>query len=302
MNVLVTGGSGFVGRAVVRQLRTAGHTPRVLTRGPRRGDSDVDFVRGSVLEPASLAPACAGCDAIVHLVGIISEVGAQTYEHVHTDGTRNVLAAAQSAGVSRYLHMSALGVRPAAAARYHRSKWAAEAAVRASGVAWTIFRPSLIYGPGDGFVNLFARLSRWSPILPVMGSGRNLLQPIAVEEVARCFVGALALPSSVGRTYDLCGPEPLSLTTVLDEILAATGRRSWRLHLPLSLARGPAALCEFVFPRLLRRAPPLNRDQLIMLGEDSVGDPVPAGRDFQFEPAPFRAGIRSFLPAPPRPA
>ena len=295
MRVLVTGGSGFVGREVVHQLHATGHVVRVLARGSRDTVPGIEFFRGSVLKPATLAPACIGCDAVIHLVGIISEVGEQTYERVHTDGTRHLLAAAKAAGVPRFLHMSALGTRPGAVARYPRSKWAAEEAVRASGLAWTIFRPSLIYGPGDGFVNLFARLSRWSPVLPVMGDGRGLLQPVAVEDVARCFAGALAVPSSIGQTYDLCGRERLSFTAVLDEILAATGRRRWKLRVPLSLARAQAALLEFTCAKLLRRAPPLNRDQLLMLAEDNVGDAEPASRTFGFEPVEFRAGIRLFL-------
>jgi NADH dehydrogenase len=295
VNILVTGGSGFVGREIIRQLRSAGHAPRVLARGVQSPQVGVEFVRGSVLEQTSLIPACAGCDAIIHLVGIISERGEQTYERVHTDGTRNLLAAAQAAGISRFLHMSALGTRANATARYHRSKWAAEEDVRASGRAWTIFRPSLVYGPGDGFVNLFARMSRWSPMLPVFGDGKSLVQPIAVEDVAHSFVTALKTPASVGETYDLCGRERLTFNAVLDEILDATRRRRLKLHLPLPLARLQARLLEFIFPALLRQAPPLNRDQLLMLAEDNVGDPEPACRAFHFEPLKFGASIRRFL-------
>lgn len=295
VKVLVTGGSGFVGREIVRQLRVAGHAPRVLARGLQASQDGIEFVRGSVLEPISLESAATGCDAVIHLVGIISEIGAQTYERVHIAGTRNLLLVAKAAGVTRFIHMSALGTRAGAVARYHRSKWAAEDAVRAGGLAWTILRPSLIYGPGDGFVNFFARMSRWSPCLPVMGSGAGLLQPVAVEDVARCFVGALTTPECVGQTYDVCGRERLSFNAVLDEILAATGRGRLKLHLPLPLARLQARLLEIVFPVLLRRAPPLNRDQLLMLAEDNVGDPEPAARVFHFDPVKYRDGIRRFL-------
>lgn len=295
VRVLVTGGSGFIGRAIVRELRTAGHVPRILARGTRTAGGEGEFVRGSILEPASLLPACTGCDAVIHLVGIISEVSEQTYEHVHTAGTQHLLAAAREAGVSRFVHMSALGTRPDAKARYHRSKWAAEAAVRSAGLAWTIFRPSVVYGPGDGLVNFFAGLSRWSPVLPVIGPGKGLLQPIAVEDVARCFVGALSRPETISHAYELCGRERFTFIEVLDEILAATGRRRLKLHLPYALARLQAGLLEAVFPTLLGQAPPLNRDQIVMLGEDNVGDPEPACRTFGFEPIRFREGIRRFL-------
>jgi NADH dehydrogenase len=295
MTVLVTGGSGFVGREIVRQLQAAGHNVRVLVRGTRRSTPTVRTVHGSVLRPSTLASACAGCDAVIHLVGIISEIAEQTYENVHTEGTCNVISAAKATGITRLVHMSALGTRPDAVARYHRSKWAAEDAVRASGLAWTIFRPSLVYGSGDGFVNLFARMSRWSPMLPVIGDGTNLLQPIAVEDVAHCFVGALAKLIAVGQTYDLCGLERFRFSEVLDEILAATGRRRWKSHIPMPLARTQASLLESIFPRVFRRAPPLNRDQLRMLAEDNVGDPSAACRAFCFEPMKFREGIRRFL-------
>ncbi len=295
MNVLVSGGSGFVGSEIVRQLVAAGHRVRVLSRGFRRLDPAVRSVHGSVLDPGCLPEACAGCDAVVHLVGIISEIGGQTFERVHVDGTRNLLAAARAAGVPRFIHMSALGTRPDAVARYHRTKWAAEESVRASGLDWTLFRPSLVFGPGDHFVGLFARISRWSPVLPVMGDGQALLQPVAVDEVARCFVGALAEPRSIGRTFDLCGSERLSFDAVLDAILAATGRRRMKLHIPLPIARLQAAVMESVFPRVLRRPSPLNRDQLLMLSEDNVGDPVPASQMFRYRPTGFRAGIRPLL-------
>ncbi len=295
MNVLVSGGSGFVGSEIVRQLVAAGHRVRVLSRGFRRLDPAVRSVLGSVLDPGCLPEACAGCDAVVHLVGIISEIGGQTFERVHVDGTRNILAAARAAGVPRFIHMSALGTRPDAVARYHRTKWVAEESVRASGLDWTIFRPSLVFGPGDHFVGLFARISRWSPVLPVMGDGQALLQPVAVDEVARCFVGALAEPRSIGRTFDLCGSERLSFDAVLDAILAATGRRRMKLHIPLPIARLQAAVMESVFPRVLRRPSPLNRDQLLMLSEDNVGDPVPASQMFRYRPTGFRAGIRPLL-------
>ncbi len=295
MNVLVSGGSGFVGSEIVRQLVAAGHRVRVLSRGFRRLDPAVRSVHGSVLDPGCLPEACAGCDAVVHLVGIISEIGGQTFERVHVDGTRNLLAAARAAGVPRFIHMSALGTRPDAVARYHRTKWAAEESVRASGLDWTLFRPSLVFGPGDHFVGLFARISRWSPVLPVMGDGQALLQPVAVDEVARCFVGALAEPRSIGRTFDLCGSERLSFDAVLDAILAATGRRRMKLHIPLPIARLQAAVMESVFPRILRRPSPLNRDQLLMLSEDNVGDPVPASQMFRYRPTGFRAGIRPIL-------
>ena len=190
------------------------------------------------------------------------------------------------------IHMSALGTRSNAVARYHRSKWEAEEAVRRSGLAWTIFRPSLIYGPGDGFVTFFARMARWLPVLPIMGSGNNRIQPVAVEDVARCFAAAPGSSGTVGQIYDLCGPEAFTFTAVMRMILAAAHRPRGLVHLPLPLARAQAALLEAVYPTVLGTAPPLNRDQIQMLQEDNVGDPGPASRVFGFEPRSFAEGLQ----------
>jgi uncharacterized protein YbjT (DUF2867 family) len=302
MNVLITGGTGFVGQSVVRSLHEAGHHVRVLVRRPNGLRAQrlaalygVELRVGQLHDVETLGPVVAGVDAIIHLVGIISEVGSQTFENVHVVATRNLLDAARTAGVERYVHMSALGARPGAVSRYHQTKYAAEELVRGAGLNWTIFRPSLIYGPGDGFVNLFARMSRFSPVLPVIGSGRARFQPISVENVASCFVRALTEPRAATATFDLCGEEALTLGELLGAILRVTGRRRLRVRVPIVLAEVQAGLLEFFFPLLLRRAPPLNRDQVIMLEEGNVGDGEPARLLFGCTSPTFAEGIASFL-------
>ena len=302
MKVFVTGATGFVGQEVLHRLHDAGHSARILARDAKsrrvreaatRWHTEVH--QGNILDAASMEGGLNGVEAVVHLVGIISEVGENKFENVHTRGTENIVAAARAADVTRFIHMSALGTRPNAASRYHQSKWAAEEIVRRGGLAWTIFRPSIIYGPGDGFVNLFARMSRFSPVLPVIGSGRSKFQPVPVQDVATCFVRALSEPHSIGQIYGLCGTEVFTLEQILDLILEVTARRRIKLHLPLWLARCQAAFLELVFPRLLGQAPPFNRDQLIMLQEDNVGDPRPAMELFGLKPTSFREEIARYL-------
>lgn len=302
MRLLITGATGFVGREVLRQAHAGGHELRVLARQASSasaraaaGEWGAEVRAGNVLEPASLAGAAAGCDAVIHLVGIISEVGRQTFENAHIRATENVLAAARAAGVSRYVQMSALGTHAGAVSRYHQTKWAAEEAVRASGLPWTILRPSLIFGPEDHFVNLFARLSRWSPVLPVMGPGTARLQPVAVEDVAAAFVRAVTEPSAVAVTLDVCGPERFTLPELLREIFNALGRRRALLHIPLPVARLQAGVMEALFPLLLRRAPPLSRDQLLMLLEDNIGDSEGTRNLIGRPLIPFGEGIRRYL-------
>lgn len=302
MKVFVTGATGFVGREILRQLHAAGYSVRVLARNRRslrvheaEADQLIEVHPGDVLHAPSMAGAMTGCDAVIHLVGIISEVGENTFENVHTCGTQNVVAAARQAGVKRLLHMSALGTRANALSRYHQSKWSAEEIVRGSRINFTIFRPSIIYGPDDQFVNLFARMSRFLPVVPVMGSGQSKFRPVPVADVATCFVKALTEPKSDGQTFDLCGSEVLTLEEILDQILSVTGRMRLKLHMPMKVARYQAAMLEFIFARLLGKPPPFNRDQLVMLQEDNIGNPQPANELFGLKPILFRDGIERYL-------
>lgn len=247
----------------------------------------VDFAK-----EADVVEACQGAQAVIHLAGIISECGENTFEAVHVDLTRTMVDAARAAGVRRFVHMSALGTREGARSRYHRTKWAAEEIVRASGLDWTIFRPSLIYGPGDAFTRLFARMSRFSPFLPAIGGGHGLLQPIEVGQVARAFVRAIPVAATHGRTYDLCGPERMSFREVLRTILGALARRRAIVTIPFAVAGFQARLLEFLWPRVLGQAPPLNRDQIRMLAEDNVGDGGPADLEFSLVHVPFAEAMR----------
>jgi NADH dehydrogenase len=302
MKVFVTGATGFVGREVVRQARQGGHSLRILARDPSaRAVREVVLVSaaevyaGDVVDARTLESGFQGMDAVIHLVGIISEVGRSTFENIHTEGTQNIVTAARGSGVKRFLHMSALGTRPGAASRYHRTKWASEEIVRRSGFDYTIFRPSLIYGPKDHFVNLFSRLARFSPVLPVMGSTQARFQPVSVEVVAAAFVRALNEPKSINQTFDLCGPETFTFPELLDQILAVTRRKRLKLHIPLALARCQAAFLELLFSGILRKASPLNRDQLIMLQEDNVGDYRKAEEMFGLTQRPFGERIGEYL-------
>jgi uncharacterized protein YbjT (DUF2867 family) len=294
--VFVTGATGFVGRAVVRALRAHGHHVRCLVRPGSHHDlggiQPIERVEGDVLVRRGLEEKVAGCDTVLHLVGIIREQrrAGITFERVHTQGTVNVVEAAAAAGARRFLHMSALGTRRDARSRYHQTKWAAEEAVRSSPLAWTIFRPSIIYGPGDGFVSLLARMVRWLPVVPVLGRGTEELQPVPVEDVAEGFARAVIRPSTVKETFAVGGPDRVTVPALMDLIAETLGRRRPRkLHAPMPVVRALAALALPGFP--------VTSDQLLMLEEDSTCDACPFHASFDVTPTPLRAGLARMLRA-----
>lgn len=318
MKVLLTGASGFVGSEILKQLVSAGHQVRVISRSADTkfayDSSKVEVFHGNIIHAPAIAGAMDGMDAVIHVVGVITEVGENTFDRVHRVGTQNVVNEAKKAKVKRIVHMSALGTRENAVSRYHQSKWAGEEIVRASGLDWTIFRPSIIYGPGDEFVNLFAKMMRF-PLnalqlftVPLIDGGKNLLQPIPVEDVARCFVGALEKQESVKKVYELCGPVPLSMKEILESIAHALGKetitvcptgvlkglflqpRVVLVYIPLWMAKIMARKMETFLSK-----PPLNSDQLIMLQEDNVGNPAEAVKDFGINPPSFQQGISAYI-------
>lgn len=264
--VLVTGATGFVGRHVVEELKARGHEPICLSR---RGPTAADITR--LLPPIE-------ADAVIHLVGIIQPHLENTFERVHVEGTRNVLAL----GIPRILQMSALGTRTGAASDYHRTKWAAEELVRGSGAAWTIFRPSIIFGEGCEFIRQMLDLIHNPLFVPIAGSGRNLMQPISVRDVARYFVGALERPETHGQTYDLGGPKTYPFNQLMEIMIRARlGRDKPTMHAPIAALWPAALLQEWFFER-----PTFTRDQLKMLREDNAAETVP---DFGFAREDFEA-------------
>lgn len=299
--IAVTGGTGFVGRALVQQLTQQGFEVRSLVRKPSPNPSirGVTPVEGTLDQPESLARLMAGADAVIHLVGIIREFRELTFERVHAAGTEAVVQAARKARVVRYIQMSALGTRPNAVSRYHQTKWIAEETVRRSDLEWTILRPSMVYGKEDSFVNLFDRMGALSPVIPVMGGGKKLMQPLPVEDTVKAFAMAVSDRETVGKTFALCGSERLSFRQILEQVMRAKRRHRLFLPIPMPLARVQASILETVFPALLGQPAPLNRDQLLMLMEDNVGDPRPAQEQFGLELPSFTEGLKRMFSKDP---
>jgi len=295
MQVLVTGGSGFVGRQVVQELLARGHTVRCLLRprsagrltpGPR-----LQLVNGDVTQPETLSGAMEGCQAVVHLVGIIREFPARgiTFQRLHFQATAHVVAATRQAGISRYLHMSALEAQPAPVIAYHQTKVQAEELVRTSGLDFTIFRPSIIYGPDDAFINLLKKQVETLGVVPIIGNGNYRLQPVPVWLVAQGFALALEKPQTVRQSYDVGGPEPVTMNELVDTLAQVLGKRVWKVHLPVwplrLLAKGFQGFPWF----------PVTADQITMLLAGNTCDPRPFYADFGLAPLPLAAGLASYL-------
>jgi uncharacterized protein YbjT (DUF2867 family) len=301
LRVLVTGGTGFVGTHVVNALARRGHAVCVLARDlssvRNRYNRPVESSSGNVLDPVSLAGAAQGRDAIVHLVGIISEKGDQTFDRMHREAVENVVAAAKAAGVRRLLHMSAMGASEDSPSEYGRTKMAGERVARDSGLDATIVRPSIIFGPGDGFVSLLASIVRYNPLfIPVIGPGTTRFMPVSVYDVARVFAEALEKPGTVGKGYDVGGPATLTFNEISREIAAALGKpRKPLVHLPLWWGRFLAARFEAAARRGWLDAPPLTRDQLRSLSRDNTADTSDAVATFEGPWREFGPGIRESL-------
>jgi len=294
VNIFVTGGTGFVGREIVRQLHGIGHRVRCLVRDADRAKavlpSSVALHPGDLMDPDCLADGVKGCQAVIHLVGIIVEKGRSTFERVHVQGTQDLVAAAARGEIRQFIHMSALGSRADAPSRYHQTKYRAEQIVIGSGMDWTLFRPSVIFGPGDRFVNLLARIIQSSPVVPVIGRGETKIQPISVRNVASCFALAVGNPVSYKKIYDLGGPQRLTYIQVYQIISDILEKKKKSFHIPISLIKPGALISELLLPK-----PPITREQLKLLQEDNTCDSINAIRDFNLEFQGFEEGVREFL-------
>ena len=292
--ILVTGATGFVGSHLVKRLRKEGLKVRAVTRTPAKAQSLADLgaevVPGEIDDPASLEAAAQGCDRVIHLVGIIQEGRGFTFRSVHVEGTRNVLDAAKKAGIGHFVYQSAVGSREGAKSQYHRTKWEAENLVRASGIPYTILRPSLIYGPGDLFTIRISEMIKVSPVLPVIGTGRSKIQPIFIDDVVECLRKIVTSESFINKIYEIGGPDELTYEAVTKAIARAMGVDRPVVHMPLFFMRTMAKVAETVLSK-----PPVTTDQLIMLQEDNVCSLRDIREVFGIEPVKFREGLSRFL-------
>jgi len=271
----IFGGSGFVGRAIVRYAVEQGYDVTVACRHPERARSlmveGVHLIKADIVEGRGVNEAVQHADAVINLVGLLFEKGRYTFDAAHVHGTEHVLDACKSHGIQRYLHMSALGAGCVPESAYARTKAEAEHRVEESPLQWTIFRPSIIYGDHDSFFNKFKAMGALMPVMPVI-AGQTRFQPVWVEDVARAFVAAIHDKRTFGRTYILAGPKIYTFRELLEILNRELGRQRILLPMPLFAAKLLARFTEWL------PTPLLTRDQLLLLQHDNIaeGDAFPS--------------------------
>jgi NADH dehydrogenase len=293
--VTVFGGSGFLGRHTVRALARAGYRIKVATRHPNRAFflrplgavGQIDFVKCDVADADAVAQALSGAYAVVNLTGILFQSG-QTFEDVQADGAANIATAAAAAGVSALVHVSAIGADIESDSAYAVTKAEGEVAVREAFPNAVILRPSIIFGPEDGFFNKFAEMARYFPALPLIGGGKTRFQPVFVGDVAQAILAGLSRRD--GRTYELGGPVSYSFKELMQLILRETGRKRVLVPLPFGIAFLKAAFLQ------LLPNPLLTVDQVRLLKKDNVVSATAPGlADLGITPTSAEAVIPSYL-------
>ena len=286
--ITVFGGTGFIGRHLVSLLLRSGATVRVAVRHPDRFQVATEaarapeLIQADVLDDIAVSGAIAGADAVINLVGMLTETAQQSYRAIHVGGARRVALAAHRHGAMRMIHISALGASPTSAAISDQTKAEGERAVAAVFPQATIVRPSLVFGEDDHFFTRFAAMIRSSPVLPLIGGGTTKFQPVFVDDIAAGLLELLKRPETTGKTYEFAGTRVYSFMVLLELLLSALNRQCVLIPIPFALAEMQAGLFE------LLPNPPLTRDQVRLLKTDKVvGEVEPTLGDLGIQPWPL---------------
>ena len=288
--IFVAGGTGFMGRRLIDALAKRGRKVRCLVRTPAKAkictQAGHEVVSGDITDRESLRGKLEGVETVVHLVGIITERAAgQTFESVHVKGTQNLIEEAKSAGVKHFFYQSALGANLHSWAKYQKTKAEAEELVKASGIPYTIFRPSLVVGGDDGFISrLKDIILAPSPVIPIPGAGKAKFQPIYVGDWLECFLRMLDNPDALGKTYELGGPEHLTYKRMVEEVAKAMGSVKPMIHIPIMLVKFSAPILGLA-----------TYEQIRLLEADNITDPEAVKKGFGFEPMRFSDALKIFL-------
>ncbi len=296
--ILVTGASGYLGSHILKRLAAAGKPARALVRSRAWAEAEgrlaglnIEWVEGDVTRPETLSEAVKGVETVIHTAAIAIEKGSRTYETIIYRGTVNIVDAAKAAGVKRFVNICQLGADSKLPYRFLASKGKAQEYVAASGLAWTAFWPSVVWGPEDEFANTFAKLAPLSPLIyPIIGDGQAKFQSVWVDDVVTAVVKSLDDPSTIGQDFELGGPEVLTIAEIERRTLQAIGARRLMIPLPLPILRIVVTLMQVIFP-----APPVTTSLLDLLGVDNTTKNNAISR-FVSQPKPFTVeNISSYM-------
>lgn len=293
MIIAVTGASGFVGRYLATALFGEQHNLRLLhhTRPtPITENKNITSLCGDIDNVDFLINAFENVEVVYHLVGIIAETRQLTFEKTVARGTENVILASRKCGVKKIIYLSALGTGPEAASKYHRTKWRAEEAVRNSGLDYLIFRPSVIFGKGDGFVSMLSRMIRLMPITPIVGRGEFLLQPIFIDDLISVMIESLHNSGALNKTIEIGGAEQLKYREIIGIIKRVLQKRRGTIYLPMWFMKINAWILE----KIMKPAP-LTTDQLKMMRAGNICDNEQMKEIFGIEPITFENGLNRYL-------
>ncbi|MBI5187506.1 MAG: complex I NDUFA9 subunit family protein [Nitrospirae bacterium] len=304
--IFIAGGTGFIGRHLIKTIQEKKISARCLVRDKERASlckkQGFDTATGDVTDRESLKGCLSDIKMVVHLVGIIEEKGDMTFEKVHVEGTRNLVEEAKEAGVRHFFYQSALGASLSSWAKYHRTKAEAEEIVRTSGIPYTIFRPSLVIGQGDGFTEKIKELLSLGPVVPVPGSGDAKFQPIYVEDWVKCFLKIMDNPDVLNKVYEFGGPEYLTYNDMLKELMDSLGVKKPVVHLPIGFMKFGVPLIggtKKIATLLGIKIPTVTLEQLRLLEVDNVCEIDSVEKNFGFKPLAYKDALKKFIHFPP---
>jgi uncharacterized protein YbjT (DUF2867 family) len=292
--IFIAGASGFVGGHLVDFLLSKGHKVKCLARSKKTitslAEKGAEVVPGDITHAETLRGVLRPEDIVIHLVGIIEEKGDATFQSIHVEGTKNLVAEAAKAGVRHFFYQSALGADKNSWSGYLKTKAEAEEMVMQSGIPWTIFRPSLIVGPWDGFTRKIMDMLKFSPVIPLPGEGKAKFQPIYIEDWLTCINRVIDEPATFCGTFDIGGPEQLAYRQIVEELSRAAGYRKPTFSIPMGFMKLSASILERFLP-----SPLVTTDQLRLLEQDNICDIDSVSRNFGFFPIKLADALKEFI-------
>ncbi len=290
MKIGVTGAFGFVGSYLVKKLLEQNHTVTVLAHSKRDTsfwNKPVNIVNGNVENINSLQLFCQNLDVIYHLVGIIAETKTKTFSKTVAVGTQNIVSAAKKQNIKKIIYLSALGTAVDAKSKYHQTKYLAEQAVLESEIPYIIFRPSVLYGMGDGFISMLEKMIRYSPFLPVIGSGKYKMQPLYIDDLVSMMTDTTPIENEI---IEAGGPEKLEYLEILYILKKHAGKKRLNFFLPVMLMKFIASVLEKVI-----NPAPITKDQIMMMEAGSTCDITKMKKLFSINPVSLEDGLQKYL-------